>query len=177
MTEPRHIRRGSRMGDFVLDSYDPGDFYCEMLRCQATAEIRERLGRMPIAEFKRRAAGAEEALYRLGITFTVYTDSQAIDRILPFDAIPRVLPASEWETIERGVNQRVTAINLLLADLYHDQKILKDGIVPSDLILGNANWRPQMRGVKIPHNAYVNICGTDIVRDEHGAFRVLEDNA
>ncbi|HTQ34769.1 MAG TPA: circularly permuted type 2 ATP-grasp protein [Stellaceae bacterium] len=148
-----------------------------MLRCPATGEIRDRLGRMPMGEFKRRAAGAEEALYRLGITFTVYTDSQAIDRILPFDAIPRILPATEWDQIERGVKQRVTAINLLLDDLYHDQKILKDKLVPAELILGNANWRPQMRGVKIPHKAYVNICGTDIIRDEKGVFRVLEDNA
>src|ERR1700728_1842281 len=168
---------GRQMGEFVLDSYDPGGFYCEMLRCPATAEIRDRLGRMPIGEFKRRAAGVEQALYNLGITFTVYSDSQAIDRILPFDAIPRVLPANEWGQIERGVKQRVTAINLLLDDLYHDQKILKDRIVPADLILGNANWRPQMCGVDIPHKAYVNICGVDIVRDEKGVFRVLEDNA
>ncbi len=165
------------MGEFVLNSYNSGAFYCEMLSCAATAEIRDRLGHIPIAEFKRRAAGAEEALYRLGITFTVYSDSQAIDRILPFDAIPRVLPADEWDRIERGVKQRVTAINLLLADLYNGQHILKDRVVPADLILGNANWRPQMQGVKIPHNAYVNICGTDIIRDEKGAFRVLEDNA
>jgi uncharacterized circularly permuted ATP-grasp superfamily protein len=165
------------MGDFVLDSYDPGDFYCEMLGCPATADIRERLSRMSITEFKRRAGLAEQALYNLGITFTVYTDSQAIDRILPFDAIPRVLPATEWDRIERGVQQRVTAINLLLADLYNGQHILKDGVVPADLILGNPNWRPQMCGVKIPHNAYVNICGTDIIRDEKGTFRVLEDNA
>src|SRR3984957_8097098 len=176
MKKPRHSN-GRTVGDFVLDQYDPGGFYCEMLRCPETADIRDRLGRMPIAEFKRRAAGAEQALYNLGITFTVYSDSQAIDRILPFDAIPRVLPANEWDRIDRGVKQRVTAINLLLDDLYHDQKVLKDGIVPSDLILGNANWRPQMCGVKVPHKAYVNICGTDIVRDEKGVFRVLEDNA
>src|SRR5215469_4702643 len=165
------------MGDFVLDTYDPDGFYCEMLACAATADIRGRLARMPIVEFKRRAGLAEQALYNLGITFTVYSDSQAIDRILPFDAIPRVLPADEWAKIERGVTQRVTAINLLLDDLYNEQKILKDGIVPADLILGNANWRPQMQGVTIPHNAYVNICGTDIIRDEKGKFRVLEDNA
>jgi uncharacterized circularly permuted ATP-grasp superfamily protein len=173
----RHDQRGRQMGEFVLDSYEPGNFYCEMLGCPATADIRDRLARMSIAEFKRRAAGAEQALYRLGITFTVYTDSQAIDRILPFDAIPRVLPAVEWDQVERGVKQRVTAINLLLDDLYHDQKILKDGILPAELILGNANWRPQMCGIDIPHKAYVNICGTDIIRDEKGIFRVLEDNA
>jgi uncharacterized circularly permuted ATP-grasp superfamily protein len=166
-----------RMGDFVLDRYDPGGFYCEMLRSPATAEIRGRLGRMAVDEFSRRAHSAEEALYRLGITFTVYSDSQAIDRILPFDAIPRVLPPDEWDRIERGVIQRVTALNLLLHDLYHDQKIFKDGLLPRDLILGNANWRPAMRGVNIPHKAYVNICGTDIIRDDKGVFRVLEDNA
>jgi uncharacterized circularly permuted ATP-grasp superfamily protein len=177
MTEARHGKRGRQMGEFVLDSYEPGNFYCEMLGCPATADIRDRLARMPVAEFKRRAARAEQALYRLGITFTVYTDSQAIDRILPFDAIPRVLPAGEWDRVERGVKQRVTAINLLLDDLYHGQKVLKDGILPAELILGNANWRPQMCGVDIPHKAYVNICGTDIIRDEKGIFRVLEDNA
>src|SRR5215469_3844195 len=165
------------MGDFVLDTYDPDGFYCEMLACAATADIRGRLARMPIVEFKRRAGLAEQALYNLGITFTVYSDRQAIDRILPFDAIPRVLPADEWDRIERGVKQRVTAINLLLADLYNGQHILKDNVVPADLILGNANWRPQMQGVRIPHNAYVNICGTDIIRDEKGKFCVLEDNA
>jgi uncharacterized circularly permuted ATP-grasp superfamily protein len=88
-----------------------------------------------------------------------------------------VLPAGEWETIERGVVQRVTAINLLLDDLYNEQKILKDRILPTDLILGNPNWRPPMCGFKVPHKAYVNICGTDIIRDDRGLFRVLEDNA
>src|SRR6516164_176963 len=96
LARPVHVRRRHRgqrrqMGDYVLDSYDPGGFYCEMLTCPATAEIRGRLERMPIAEFKRRAGMAERALYNLGITFTVYYDNQAIDRILPFDAIPRVL--------------------------------------------------------------------------------------
>ncbi|HWD60302.1 MAG TPA: circularly permuted type 2 ATP-grasp protein, partial [Stellaceae bacterium] len=177
MSRTGHGRNRRQMGDCVFDSYDPGGFYCEMTGSGATAEVRERLARMPIAEFSRRAHLAEEALYRLGITFTVYTDSQAIDRILPFDAIPRILPADEWERLDRGVKQRVTAINLLLDDLYHGQKILKDGVVPAELILGNANWRPQMVGVDIPHKAYVNICGTDIIRDERGRFRVLEDNA
>jgi uncharacterized circularly permuted ATP-grasp superfamily protein len=165
------------MDGFVLDGYQPGSFYCEMLGCPATAEIRARLARMPLGEFKRRAAGAEEALYRLGITFTVYSNSLAIDRILPFDSIPRVLPAEEWSRIERGVTQRVIAINLFLADLYDRQHILKDGIVPADLILCNPNWRPQMCGVKIPHKAYANICGIDIIRDDRGVLRVLEDNA
>jgi uncharacterized circularly permuted ATP-grasp superfamily protein len=173
----RHDKHGRQMGEFVLDSYEPGNFYCEMLGCPATTDIRRRLAGMPIAEFKRRAAGAEQALYNLGITFTVYSDSNAIDRILPFDAVPRVLSAAEWAHIERGVIQRVTALNLLLDDLYHEQKILRDRIIPADLVLGNANFRPEMRGVSVRHKAYVNICGTDIIRDGEGTFRVLEDNA
>jgi uncharacterized circularly permuted ATP-grasp superfamily protein len=165
------------MDGFLLDGYDPQGFYCEMLRCADNARLQDRLARMPVADFKRRAAGAEQALYNLGITFTVYSDSDAIDRILPFDAIPRVMSAAEWAHIERGVIQRVTALNLLLDDLYHEQKILRDHVIPADLVLGNANFRPIMRGIAVRHKAYVNICGTDIIRDRDGTFRVLEDNA
>ena len=94
------------MGSSVLDGYDPQEFYCEMLRCPETGQLRDRLARISIAELKRRAAAAEEALYNLGITFTVYSDQDAIDRILPFDAIPRVIPSEEWCRIEAGVIQR-----------------------------------------------------------------------
>jgi uncharacterized circularly permuted ATP-grasp superfamily protein len=169
--------RGMRMGGCLLDGYDPQGFYCELMRSADNILLRDRLALMPTADFKRRAAGAEQALYNLGITFTVYSDQSAIDRILPFDAVPRVLSATEWAHIERGVIQRVTALNLLLDDLYHEQKILRDRIIPADLILGNVNFRPEMQGVAVRHKAYVNICGTDIVRDGDGTFKVLEDNA
>ncbi len=165
------------MDAFLLDGYDPGGLYCELLRCADMAVLRDRLARLSVADFKRRAAGAEQALYNLGVTFTVYSDTNAIDRILPFDAIPRVLSAIEWAHIEAGIIQRVTALNLLLDDIYHEQKILKDGVLPAELILGNANFRPSIRGLAVPHKAYVNICGTDIIRDRDGVFRVLEDNA
>jgi uncharacterized circularly permuted ATP-grasp superfamily protein len=165
------------MGGFLLDGYDPGGFYCELLRSVDNLRLWDRLARLPITDFKRRAASAEEALYNLGITFTVYSDNNAIDRILPFDAIPRVLSAAEWDVIERGMVQRVTALNLLLDDIYHEQKILKDRVIPTDLIRGNANFRPEMRGIEVRHKAYVNICGIDIIRDREGTFQVLEDNA
>ena len=90
------------MDGFLLDGYDPQGFYCEMLRCADNARLQDRLARMPVADFKRRAAGAEQALYNLGITFTVYSDSDAIDRILPFDAIPRVLSAAELGAYRTG---------------------------------------------------------------------------
>jgi uncharacterized circularly permuted ATP-grasp superfamily protein len=165
------------MTGLVLDGYDPRGFYCEMLRCAAAAGLRKQLAQIPVAEFHRRAVAAEQALYNYGITFTVYSETSAIDRILPFDPIPRLIAPEEWRQIEAGVTQRVSALNLLLDDLYHDQKILKDGIIPADLILGNANYRPSMRGMGAAHRAYVNICGTDIVRGADGEFRVLEDNA
>jgi uncharacterized circularly permuted ATP-grasp superfamily protein len=165
------------MTGLVLNGYDPKGFYCELLSGPADGRIRDRLAAMSIADLTRRASYAEEAFYNRGITFTVYSESHAIDRILPFDAIPRVLSGREWSQIERGVIQRVTAINLLLDDIYHGQNILHDGVLPGELILGNANYRPAMRGLRVAHKAYVNICGIDIVRDEEGVFRVLEDNA
>ncbi len=142
-------------------------------RCSAARRapaVRERLSGLSIDALKERAAAANAELYNLGITFTVYSDAKTIDRILPFDVLPRVLSAEEWRHLESGIVQRITAINLLLDDIYHDQHVLRDGIVPPDLILGNHNYRPLMRGVDVPHKAYVNICGTDIVRDEKGNF-------
>ena len=164
------------------EAYDPAGYYCEMLGRDRGAEpgialIRDRIGRMSMAELRRRAELAERELFNLGITFTVYSERDAIDRILPFDVIPRVLTAADWRIIETGVQQRVTAINRFLDDVYHDQKILKDGVVPTDLVLGNPNYRRQMIGVDLPHRCYVQICGIDIVRDQEGRFLVLEDNA
>jgi uncharacterized circularly permuted ATP-grasp superfamily protein len=161
----------------ILDGYDPLSFYCEMLRGSASHVVRQRLSGLSIDALKERAAAANAELYNLGITFTVYSDARTIDRILPFDVLPRVLSAGEWRHIESGIIQRITALNLLLHDIYHDQHVLRDGVVPPDLILNNRNYRPLMCGIDLPHKAYVNICGTDIIRDERGTFLVLEDNA
>ena len=165
----------------ILDRYatDPalGNFYCEMLNDPAGAPVRARLAALSIEALHRRSAAAEAELYNLGITFTVYSDKDAIDRILPFDVIPRVLSAADWRRIETGVTQRVSALNLLLADLYHGRHILRDGVVPEDLVLGHAQFRPIMQDLDLPHGTYVTVCGTDIIRDDAGGFLVLEDNA
>lgn len=142
-----------------------------------TAAIRERLDRLELEDLRARARDAELELYSFGITFTVYTQKDVIDRILPFDVIPRVLSAEAWTTIEKGVVQRVTALNQFLWDIYHDQKILKDGTVPKDLVLGNKNYCKQMQGIDVPFGTYVHINGTDLVRGDDGRFVVLEDNA
>src|SRR5437588_2545108 len=143
-----------------------------MLGCGEAGPLRDRLARLALADFKQRAAAAEQALHELGVTFTVYSDGDAIDRILPFDPIPRVISAAEWRHIERGIVQRVTALNLLLDDLYHRQMVFRDRVLPQDLVLGNSHFRPMMRGFAVPHGAYVNICGVDLVRGDDGSFRV-----
>lgn len=165
-----------------LAGYDPGPFFCELTTPRggdggALRLVVDRFAAMPLDELRRRAVAAERDLFNLGITFTVYSEAAAIDRILPFDLIPRVLTAGEWRTLEAGVKQRVAALNLFLRDIYAHQRILRDGIVPAELVLGNANYRREMQGFPVPFGTYVHICGIDIVRDADGVFRVLEDNA
>jgi uncharacterized circularly permuted ATP-grasp superfamily protein len=166
----------------LFSNYDPAGFYCEMLGTPEhpathTRAVLERLQRMKISTLHRRAQATDRELFNLGITFTVYSDRNAIDRVLPFDVIPRVISAADWQHIETGCIQRVTALNQFLHDIYHEQRILKDGVVPAELVLKNANFRPEMIGLDLPAGTYVNICGIDLVRDGAGVFRVLEDNA
>ncbi len=163
-------------------SYDPGGFFCEYLGATGipgpqAQDVLDRFDRLGIDELRARARDAEIQLFDQGITFTVYSDGNAIDRILPFDVIPRVLTASDWARIEAGVVQRVATLNLFLTDVYGAQRALKDGIVPAELVLGNAHYRPQMHGAKLAWDTWVHIDGTDLVRDGSGQFRVLEDNA
>ena len=165
----------------ALNGYDPGSFYCELLGrdkqpSRIVAPLWHCLETSELSSLKQRAADAERELFNLGITFTVYSDKDAIDRILPFDVIPRVLSAESWAKIEAGVRQRVKALNFFLHDIYHDQKILKDGVVPAALVLSNTCYRREMIGLDLPCGTYIHVNGTDIVRDRAGEFLVLEDN-
>jgi uncharacterized circularly permuted ATP-grasp superfamily protein len=166
----------------VLRGYDPNAFFCEMLRPgqpphPGLSLLRSRFERLPISSLRNRAADAERDLLERGITFTVYSDATAIDRILPFDLIPRVITADEWQQIETGVIQRVRTLNMFLHDIYHGRKVLADRIVPTELVLGNAGFCPTMIDFDVPFNTYVHVCGIDIVRDDSGRLMVLEDNA
>lgn len=166
----------------LLTAYQRGEFFCELTspRADGQAELAalyNRLNGVDEEDLRRRIVLAEKELFDLGITFTVYSDKDAIDRILPFDVLPRVITANEWTRLEAGIIQRVTAINLFLDDLYHDQRILADKVVPADLVLSNANYHEFMRGLKVPCGAYSHVCGIDLIRDQAGEFRVLEDNA
>lgn len=165
-----------------LDHYSPGQYYCELLglpesRNRHLTTLWHRLQQLELDDLRERAADAERELFNLGITFTVYSDRAAIDRILPFDVIPRVITAADWQRIDRGVKQRIKALNLFIRDIYHDRKILKDGVVPADLVLGNTNYRPELIGYEPPYGTYIHIGGTDLVRNGEGQFFVLEDNA
>jgi uncharacterized circularly permuted ATP-grasp superfamily protein len=127
-------------------------------------------------DLARRQHACEQSFLHQGITFTVYSDSQATERIIPTDLLPRIVAAEEWDRVERGLKQRIATLNLFLRDIYSDGRVLKDGIVPREMIYGSKHYRREMRGVVVPHGAYVNVCGTDLIRREDGQFVVLEDN-
>lgn len=128
-------------------------------------------------QLELRRLEAELFYRRGGITFAVYGDTQGEERIIPFDIIPRILSSTEWAKLSKGLEQRVRALNLYLADIYGNQRIVKAGIVPEDLVFGNPAYRPEMAGVAVPHDVYVHIAGVDIVRIDADDFYVLEDNA
>jgi uncharacterized circularly permuted ATP-grasp superfamily protein len=125
---------------------------------------------------EQRAREAELLFRRIGITFAVYGEAEATERLIPFDVIPRILSAAEWQLLQRGLEQRVKAINLYVKDVYGRREILKAGIIPDDLVFQNPVFRPEMNGQKVPHDTYVHIAGIDIVRAGSGSFYVLEDN-
>src|SRR3954468_12041789 len=135
------------------------------------------LSNSPAELLESRRSQAELLFRRIGITFAVYGDKDAAERLIPFDIIPRMISRAEWTKLEAGLIQRVKALNMFLADIYGDREILAAGKVPADLIYRNAYFRPEMSGRRVPHHIYVHIAGIDIVRVDGNKFYVLEDNA
>ncbi len=165
----------------LLAYYDPGQAYDELL--QAGREPRphykalyDRLLSLPADELNRRKSAADVSFLNQGITFTVYSSSEGTERIFPYDLIPRIITGGEWATVERGLSQRLAALNLFLHDIYHDGKIVKDGVVPVDMVYSSRHYRREMRGLDVPRGIYVAVDGTDLVRVDDGRFLVLEDN-
>ncbi len=128
----------------------------------------------PMLDHKRREA--EISFHRVGITFSVYGEELGNERLIPFDIAPRIVPAGEWRMLEAGLRQRVHALNLFLGDVYGEQRILKAGLIPPELVTGNAQYRPEMKGLKVPGDIYSHISGIDLVRAGDGEYYVLEDN-
>jgi uncharacterized circularly permuted ATP-grasp superfamily protein len=167
---------GSLFSHYGLDSAFDEMFDAEWrARPHYRALIEELLVASP-EELRQRQLEADRAFLTQGITFTVYGDDQGTERIFPFDLLPRILTSREWDTLERGLSQRLTAINLFLKDIYHEGRILAERVVPPELVFSCRHYRREMRGVKVHKDIYVSIAGTDLVRLEDGRFVVLEDN-
>lgn len=164
-----------------FNDYEPGNFYDELF----VAKGEPRLDAMPLVdridslsreEVQRRQSAAQIALFKMGVTFNVYSDDQGTERIIPFDIIPRIVSADDWATLEKGLEQRIYALNLFLADIYSDQKILRDNVIPSEIIFSASGFLKPCMGLKPPSGIWCHITGTDLVRDRSGQWFVLEDN-
>ena len=166
----------------LFSEYKVEEFFDEMFSAPGVARphygrLLAQLGIMEAADFERKRNLAATSFLQQGVTFTVYNDDQGTERIFPFDLIPRIIPAREWDLIERGLTQRITALNLFLHDIYHGQSILRDRVIPKDLVWKATDFRPEFMHFDVPRNIYIHICGTDLIRDGDGNYLVLEDNA
>ncbi len=139
-------------------------------------KFHQAFNRLTSQEFDAKREAIDTAFLRQGITFNVYGAAQGAEKIFPFDMLPRIIPAREWEHLERGLTQRITALNLFLHDIYHEQKILKDGVIPEFYVLSARHFRREFVNFEVPKGIYINICGTDLIRDKDGTYLVLEDN-
>ncbi|MCG6967492.1 MAG: circularly permuted type 2 ATP-grasp protein [Chromatiaceae bacterium] len=161
--------------------FDPGGFYDEMISSpgypRAVArQVASYLRSLSTEEIKARQQAAESAIVEMGITFTVYSEGSNIDRAWPFDIIPRIIAAREWNKVSAGLEQRLRALNLFIDDLYGAQRIVEDGVFPAELLANSKNFRREVVGVKPPFGVWAHICGSDLIRDHKGDFFVLEDN-
>src|SRR5690606_24023439 len=162
-------------------TYDPGSFYDEIISSPGNARMPARrlvsyLGSLGDDDVQARRASADVAIKQMGVTFTVYSEEGNIDRSWPFDIIPRTVSRRQWEKTAAGLEQRLRALNLFIDDLYHDQKIVKDGVFPRYILDESKNYRKECEGVNPRFGVWAHICGTDLVRDKDGQFYVLEDN-
>ena len=162
--------------NYLLDhAYDemfagPGELH------KHTQLLLEHFTSLPSDELQRRKHAADLSFLNQGITFTVYGREEGTEKIFPYDLLPRIITAAEWAIVEQGLSQRITALNLFLKDIYNEGRILKDGIVPREVVYSCKQYRRQMIGLQVPRNVYIAVCGTDLIRMENGEFVVLEDN-
>ena len=162
-------------------TYDPGDFYDELIDADGNPRpgaklLVEKIESLPPGDLAMRQKTAEALLLKMGITFNVYGRNEGTEKIFPFDIIPRIVPAEDWWQIENGLKQRIFALNAFIQDIYNDKKILKDKVLPEDLILTSRTYRKECEGFTPPRGIWCHVTGTDLVRDRDGRFYVLEDN-
>ncbi|GAP93676.1 protein containing domains DUF404, DUF407 [Leptolyngbya sp. NIES-2104] len=169
------------MIDVKLANYDPGQFYDELFDAPGSprpevAPLIERINSLSIEEIRHRQQAAQIALFKMGVTFNVYSDNQGTEKIFPFDILPRTIAASEWQILEKGLKQRIQALNQFLADVYGDQKIVRDGVIPADVVYSSQGFLKACMDLKPPKGIWSHISGMDLVRDRDGQWYVLEDN-
>lgn len=165
----------------MFNNYQKEAFFDEMFVGQGTcfdhySPLLNRFKSVSTQDLSEKQRLVDAGFLEQGITFTVYGDDRGTERIFPFDLIPRIIPNDEWQTVEQGLTQRIIALNLFLNDIYHDAQIVKDGIIPESVVKEAAHYRPEMCGVDVPKDIYLQICGTDLIRDDQGKYLVLEDN-
>ena len=165
----------------LFDQYQTENFFDEMFTAGGAVRphyqgVADALNAVTADEFRDKQTAVENAFMRGGVTFTVYDDAQGTERIFPFDCVPRVISAEEWDVVEKGLIQRITALNLFLHDIYHEQKIIKDRVIPPQYLLSAKHFRREFMHFSVPKDIYVHICGTDLIRDHEGRYLVLEDN-
>lgn len=164
-----------------LDNYDPESYYDELFAAPGqprshAASLIQWMDQLPLVQLEQHLETAQAALFNLGVTFQVYSDKEGVERIFPFDIIPRIIAAQEWATLEKGLKQRNQALNLFLADIYDRQLIIQDGKIPADIILSATGFLKPCVGMKPVAGVWCHITGTDLVRDRSGEWYVLEDN-
>lgn len=165
----------------TFHAYRTESFYDELIEDDGQPRpgsqlLVEMINSLAPGDLRKRQEEIEHALLRMGITFTVYGDEQGTERIFPFDIVPRIVEAFEWGHIEAGLKQRISALNRFIHDVYHEQQILNDGVVPRELVLNAKSYRAACKGLQPPHNVWCHITGTDLIRHSDGAIYVLEDN-
>jgi uncharacterized circularly permuted ATP-grasp superfamily protein len=173
--------QGAATDSVSFSDYQTEGFYDEMFDESGEARpdcqpLYKRICSISSDDLVRRQRAADRSMVQLGITFNVYGDRQGTERIIPFDIVPRIVCRDEWNMLERGLRQRITALNMLIDDLYHDQKIVKDGVLPEFVVATAKGYRPQCQGLNPPRGVWCHITGTDLVRDTDGQYYVLEDN-
>ncbi|MFC3852348.1 circularly permuted type 2 ATP-grasp protein [Salinispirillum marinum] len=169
------------MSELNWKAYATNGFYDELMRApgvpHAAADTLCRyLSGLTTEDLNELKRAADVAIQVMGITFTVYSEHATIERTWPFDIVPRIIEKQEWLRTEKGLKQRVHALNLFIDDLYHDQRIIKEGVFPAEVLAQSVNFRPQCVGISPPHRTWAHICGSDLVRDKDGTLYVLEDN-
>ena len=164
------------LNSYLVDSNTWDEMYAHSDVRQQYQHVVEFLQQMNIEELNKKEEMAKKMFMSQGITFTVYSSGEGIEKIFPFDIIPRIITASEWTYIESGIRQRLKALNLFLKDVYNSQFILKDGVVPTEMVYSCPHFLREMHGFQVPHDIYVHVAGIDLIRDQDGTFYILEDN-